>query len=87
MPLVSKSQERALWSKDPEVAQEFEDHTTPEQRANLPEHVGDKKPKKKEDGKTSEEKETKEQEKAACLVEKPSYVELVAGAALLRKML
>lgn len=37
MPLKSKSQERALWAKDPRVAKKFESETTPSQRARLPE--------------------------------------------------
>lgn len=42
MPMKSKAQRRALWAKDPEVAQEFEDET-PKGKL-LPEKV---KPKKK----------------------------------------
>ena len=45
MPLKSKAQERALWAKDPRVAQEFEDATSAKQRARLPERK--KKPKGK----------------------------------------
>lgn len=43
MPLKSKAQERALWAKNPKVAQEFENATSKKQRAKLPERVKKKK--------------------------------------------
>ena len=39
MPLRSKSQERFLWAKHPDIAQEFEDKTSKSQKEHLPEHV------------------------------------------------
>lgn len=39
MPLKSKAQEKKLWATNPKLAQKFEDHTTKEQRAKLPEKV------------------------------------------------
>ena len=44
MPFVSKAQARALWAKNPKVAQEFADATTNFQ--SLPEHVKPKRQKK-----------------------------------------
>ena len=37
MPMKSESQRKALWAKDPKVAQEFEDKTPKGKK--LPEHV------------------------------------------------
>jgi hypothetical protein len=45
MPFKSKAQARALWAKDPKVAQEFAD-ATPNIKA-LPERLKKKKPKTK----------------------------------------
>jgi hypothetical protein len=42
MPMKSKAQRRALWAKDPKLAQKFEDETPKGKK--LPEHV---KPKRK----------------------------------------
>lgn len=39
MPLKSLAQEKLLWAKHPDVAQEFEDATSPEQKKHIPEHV------------------------------------------------
>lgn len=39
MPLKSKAQERLLWATNPKLAKKFEQHTTTEQKKNLPEHV------------------------------------------------
>lgn len=43
MPFKSKSQIRALYAKEPEVAREFAEHTPKSAYAKLPEHVKKKK--------------------------------------------
>ncbi len=39
MPFKSKSQQRLLFLKHPEVAEEFAEHTSKEEYKTLPEHV------------------------------------------------
>lgn len=39
MPFKSKAQQGFLYSKHPEVAEEFAEHTTKSEYKNLPEHV------------------------------------------------
>lgn len=42
MPFKSVAQQRFLYAKEPEVAEEFADHTSKSEYKNLPEHVRDK---------------------------------------------
>lgn len=39
MPFKSKAQQSYLFSKEPEVAKEFAEHTSKEEFKNLPDHV------------------------------------------------
>jgi len=47
MPFKSKSQVRALYAKDPELAEEFAAHTPKSAYKKLPQHVAAKPKKKK----------------------------------------
>ena len=42
MPFKSKAQMRLLYAKEPEVAEEFAEHTPKSDFKNLPEHIRDK---------------------------------------------
>jgi hypothetical protein len=42
MPFVSKAQQRFLYAREPEVAEEFAEHTPKSAYKKLPEHVRDK---------------------------------------------
>ena len=42
MPFKSKAQMRLLYAKEPEVAEEFAEHTSKSEYKHLPEHVRDK---------------------------------------------
>jgi hypothetical protein len=39
MPFKSRAQQRLLFAKHPDVAEEFSEHTTKEEEKNLPEYV------------------------------------------------
>ena len=42
MPFVSKSQQRFLFAREPEVAEKFAEHTPKSAYKRLPEHIRDK---------------------------------------------
>lgn len=42
MPFKSRAQQKMLFSKHPDVAEKFSEHTTKEEQKNLPEYVSDK---------------------------------------------
>ena len=42
MPFVSKAQQKFLYAREPEVAEEFAEHTPKSAYKGLPEHVRDK---------------------------------------------
>lgn len=44
MPFKSKAQQKYLYAKHPEVAEEFAAHTSKKQFKNMPEHVSDRDP-------------------------------------------
>ena len=43
MPFKSKAQQKFLYAKHPEIAEEFAEHTPKSAYGKLPEHVSDKK--------------------------------------------
>lgn len=42
MPFKSKAQQRYLYARHPEIAEEFAEHTSKKAYKTLPEHVGNK---------------------------------------------